>query len=90
MSAENLAKADILRRIAEDRELLRVAHRKIGDALIEFRDRGISTLGRGNGLVVRAANGEESSVIRMTVQDAVRLALNAIADELATEPTEEG
>lgn len=88
MSNENLAKADILRAIADDRDLLRVAHRKIEDALIDFRDRGISILGRGNGLVVRVPDGEESSIIRMSVQDAVRMALKAIADELA-EPTEE-
>ncbi|MBF6213741.1 hypothetical protein IU487_22245 [Nocardia puris] len=89
MDGENAAKADMLRGIAADRELLRIAHCKIQDALIEFRDRRISLPGRGNGLVVREANGEESSMIRMSVQDAVRLAINAIADELAGRDTDE-
>lgn len=87
MSGEkDAAAAHVLRGIAEDRELLRVAHRKIEDALIEFRASGISLFGRGNGLVVRAASGEESSIIRMSVQDAIRLALKAIADELTAKP----
>lgn len=89
MSVDNNARADILRDIASNRELLRVAHRRIEDALIEFRDRRISLLGRGNGLVIREAGGDESSIIRMSVQDAVRMALKAIADELAADPTEE-
>lgn len=78
-------KAAMLREIADDRQLLVTAHRKIEDALIDFRDRGISLLGRGNGLVVREAAGNESGVIRMSVQDALRMALRAMADKLEEE-----
>jgi hypothetical protein len=81
-----------LRAIAEDRDLLKVAHRRIEAALIDFRDNRISVPDRGNGLVVREATGEPSSMIRMTVPEALQMALMAIADELPptdTEPTEE-
>ncbi|WP_148310198.1 hypothetical protein [Nocardia otitidiscaviarum] len=74
--------AAALRAIAEDPDLLKAAHRRIEAALIDFRDNRISVPDRGNGLVVREANGEPSSTIRMTVPEALRTALRAIADEL--------
>lgn len=81
-------KAAILRDIANNGVLMVTAHRKIENALIDFRDRRISLPGRGNGLVVREAAGAESGVIRMGVQDAIRMALRAIADELDEGETE--
>lgn len=77
-------RADALRAIAEDRDLLNVAHRRIEAALIDFRDNRISVPDCGNGLVVREADGSWSSTIRMTVPEALRMALKAIADEVET------
>lgn len=75
-----------LRDLAEDKELLyNVPRLKIEDTLIEFRDAGIGILGRNNGLVVKYSDGTTSPIIRLTVEDAVRIALVSLADHLEEE-----
>lgn len=72
-----------LRELAGDRALLwTVARRAIEDALIEFRDSRISLLGRNNGLVVKERDGTDSYMIRLGPEDAVRIALLALADHI--------
>lgn len=72
-----------LREIAEDRELLwRVGRRAVEDTLVELRDSGISLLGRRNGVVIYSKEGEPSNIIRLGTNDALHIALNAIADHL--------
>ena len=64
--------------LSEDRELLEVARKAIEDVLVDFRDSRISQI-RGNGLVIREFNGDESHIIRMGPEDAMRIGLRAIA-----------
>lgn len=77
------ALADLLRRLADDNELLwSVARRAIEDALIEWRDDRLSMVTRNNGFVVKEADGTESSIIRFGPEVGVRIALKALADHL--------
>lgn len=74
-------KPEELRKLADDQMLLEMGRRAIEDTLIEFRDSRISVL-RRNGLVCREKDGTESSIIRLGPEQAVRIALLAIADHL--------
>ena len=74
-----------LREIAGSEKLLEVARKKIEDVLIEWRDNRLSQFDRGNGLVIREADGKDSSVIRLGPEDAVRIGLLVIADHLNAE-----
>lgn len=75
--------ATALRELSDDRELLwDVARRAIEDELIDWRDRGLSLLGRNNGLVVKYPDGSDSASIRMGPETAVRIGLQALADHL--------
>lgn len=65
--------------VAADEELLEVGRRAIEVSLVQFRDGRISELGRGNGLVIREANGLDSSVIRFGPETALRIGLKAMA-----------
>ena len=49
----------------------------VEDVLIEYRDARISQI-RGNGCVVCEADGRPSHIIRLGVDDALRIALTAI------------
>lgn len=73
-----------LRAIAADPALLNIGRKAVEDTLIDFRDRRISLLNRGNGLVARERDGGDSDVIRLGTEDALRIALRAIADHLDT------
>lgn len=69
--------------VAESEELLEVGRKAIEDVLRAWRDGRISMgIGRGNGLVIREADGQESSVIRFGPEDALRIGLKAIAEHL--------
>lgn len=75
-----------LREVAENRELLwKVGRRAVEDTLVELRDSGISILGRRNGLVIYSRVSEPSSIIRLGTDDAISIALKAIADHLEKE-----
>jgi hypothetical protein len=74
--------ADQLRKIVCDEALMEIGRKAIEDALIEWRDARLSELARGNGLVIREANGEPSNIIRFGPELAVSIALGAIADHL--------
>ena len=73
--------------IAEDDQLLEVGRKAIEDTLIEFRDTRMSEFTRGNGLVIREANGKDSHVIRFGPETALRIGLFAIADFLRAKQT---
>lgn len=72
----------LLRKVAESPELLEIGRAAIEAVLIDYRESRISTLNRGNGLVVREKNGEKSSLIRLGPEDGLRIGLTAIADSL--------
>ena len=74
--------ADMLRAIAADDECLEIGRQAIENMLVEWRDNRLSELLRGNGLVIREADGKESSIIRFGPETALRVGLNAIAEHL--------
>lgn len=71
-----------LRALAKDERIVEVGRRAIEDTLIDFRDERISIMGRGNGFVVREADGTDSSIIRIGTPEGLMLALRAMADAL--------
>jgi len=75
-------RARILDSIADNEELLEIGRKAIEDELVSFRDDRISVLGRGNGLVIREKDGQESSTIRFGPEDALRIGLKAIAKHI--------
>ncbi len=64
--------------IAGSAHLLEIGRKAVEDVLVDFRDNRISVI-RGNGLVIREPDGTPSSVIRLGLEDALRIALIAIA-----------
>lgn len=56
------------------------ARKKIEDILIDFRDSRISFM-RNNGLVVKEYDGEPSSVIRMSIEECLRIGLRELASD---------
>ena len=74
--------ASTLRRTADNHALLEVGRKAIEELLVSCRDNRISEIGRGNGCVIREADGKDSHVIRFGPETAVRVALNAMADYL--------
>ncbi|AXQ62096.1 hypothetical protein SEA_SKYSAND_63 [Gordonia phage Skysand] len=79
---DTMSYADELREIAKDQDLLEVARKAIEDELIEWRDSGISTPFRNNGLVVKYVDGQPSDIIRFGPETAVQIGLQAIANHL--------
>ena len=79
---------DALRMVAKDNERLEVGRLAVESALIELRDERISMPMRGNGLVVRESDGKASHVIRIGTEDALRIALKAIADHIEKEQSQ--
>ena len=71
-----------LKDIAENDELIEIGRKAVEDVLIDFRDSRISILGRSNGLVVREADGQFSSIIRLGTPEAIQIALRAIDKHL--------
>lgn len=81
--------SDQLRVMADDNELLwTVPRRAIEEALVDFRDSGISLLGRNNGLVIKYKDGSSSDIIRLGPEDAVRIGLIALADHIEKQEKE--
>lgn len=76
---ERLKMAEHLVEAAKDRELIEIGRRAIEDELVSFRDSRIAMLGRGNGLVIREKDGQESAVIRLGLEDCLRIGLKAMA-----------
>jgi len=73
---------EALLRLAQDESTLEVARKAIEDVLIDRRDRRMLLLHRGNGLVVREADGSSSHVIRLGPEQAMAIGLRAIAEAL--------
>jgi hypothetical protein len=61
-------------------ELLEIARKKVEDVLIQMRDARIARLFMANGLVCREANGNDSYIIRLSIDDALRIGLSAVLD----------
>ena len=59
-------------------EDMEIARKAVEDTLIDFRDKRISLLMAANGLVVNERNGKRSSVIRLTIADALRIGLRSL------------
>ena len=78
----DLNRKQILAEIAENNELLEVGRKAIEDVLIDWRDNRLSEFTRGSGLVIREKDGQESSIIRLGSEDALRIGLKAIAEVL--------
>ena len=64
--------------------LLEVGRLAVEDKLVDYRDSRISVL-RNNGLCIREYDGRESSVVRMSIEEAVTVAMRAIIEELSYE-----
>jgi hypothetical protein len=66
-------------------DLSEIGRLAIEDMLVELRDCNMSVLRHGggnNGLVIRGKDGSSSSIIRMSPDLAVRIAINAILEHL--------
>lgn len=70
----------LVRAIAEDSDLLTLAHLAVEDELIDLRDRRMTIGMHRNGLVVRERDGKESSIIRLGTREGIRMALLALAE----------
>lgn len=78
----NLEDVKILDVVAGDDELLNVARKAVEDELVDRRDSGISLFGRGNGLVIRSKDGQDSHLIRMGMENAMSIGLKAIVEHV--------
>lgn len=63
--------------IGINEDALTAAHLAVEDVLIDMRDSRISTMGCGNGFVIREKNGEASSIIRLGTREGLRIAIKA-------------
>lgn len=70
-------KAVDLLKISKDDELLEVARLAVEEELVELRDSRIFQV-RGNGLVIREKDGTNSNIIRLGMEQAMRIGLEAI------------
>lgn len=66
---------------------LEIGRRAIEDVLIEWRDNGLSEVGRNNGLVIKGRDGSASSIIRFGPETALKIGIKAM---LAAVPTQQG
>lgn len=73
-------KAEFLKQLADDDPMIEIGRKAIETTLIEFRDMRLSTMGRGNGLVVREKDGKDSHIIRFGPEMGLGIALRAIAE----------
>lgn len=79
--------ARVLERMATDPDLLEVGRKAVEDALVEYRDNGISEVGCRNGFVIRHKDGASSDLIRFNTRTGLGIALRAMAVEVATTPS---
>ena len=70
-----------LKELLDNPEMLEIGRKAVEDTLIRFRDSRISVLGRGNGLVICEPDGTASHIIRLGVEDALRIALTSILEK---------
>lgn len=73
--------AQALEQVEANPKLLEVARKAVEDVLIERRDSGIGML-RNNGLVCKHKDSTPSSVIRMGMEEAIAVGLDAIVEHL--------
>lgn len=73
-----------LNTIINNPELIEIARKAIEDEAIEMRDSRIGIINRANGIVVKEQDGSPSSIIRIPTDQAVIIALQAIAKHLDT------
>lgn len=66
-----------------DEAALEAARRAVEDCLIDFRDRRVSVPFRGNGFVVRGADGLPSDVIRLSTADGLRIGIRTYLKTMA-------
>ena len=71
-----------LQEIIDSKELLEIGRKAIEDVLVDWRDSRLSEFMRGNGLVIREKDGQNSHIIRFGPETALRIGLKAIAAEL--------
>lgn len=64
-----------------DEEWYTVGRAAVEDVIIEMRDARISVLGRNNGLVCKEADGTPSHIIRLPIEDALKIGINAIVKQ---------
>ncbi len=74
-----------LKLIEEDNGLLEAGRKAIEDTLVEWRDNRLSEFNRGNGLVIREKDGQDSHIIRFGPETALRIGLKAIRQALFAE-----
>lgn len=63
-----------------DQEWYEVGRIAVEDVLIEFRDARIGILGRHNGLVVYEKDGTPSDIIRLTIEDSLKIGMRHIVN----------
>lgn len=71
-----------LEELAENDELLEIGRKAVEDVLVDMRDSRLSIMGRNNGLIIRERDGSDSHIIRLGTEQALSIALKAIAAEL--------
>lgn len=76
-----------LRELANNEGLIELARRAVEDALVDLRESRVSLPFRNNGLVCKERDGDDSSTIRLGLEDGVRIGLRAIADALDRQRT---
>lgn len=65
--------------IARDPVLLNLGRVVVQEIVLDFRNRGISVLGRGNGVTCCGKDGRRDGLIRLGTDEAIRHAMLAIA-----------
>ncbi len=71
-----------IQELIDSPKMMEIARKAVEDELIEWRDLRLSTLGRGNGLVIREYDRSLSSTIRFGMERAMVVGLKAIAAHL--------
>lgn len=77
--AEWHPEAKVMPREADDIGL-EAGRKAVEDTLVEWRDRRISEIGRGNGCVIWERDGTKSDVIRFGPETALRIGYRALFD----------
>lgn len=73
---------DDIRAMAKDDKLITAGSKAIADVLVGLRDNHVSIILARSGLVVQDADGGVSPVIRLTIREAVAIALRGMADQV--------
>lgn len=79
MTEPNPVAVAILHKYINDRYAIAHCHLAIEDEAIARRDGRLSTLGRANGIHINERDGSPSAVLRIPTDEAVSIALNALA-----------